>query len=129
MSVSSTGSQMSVSSCGHEMDFDDMCDECFRDLQSYMNDIHSKVRQLAIIPEQDNNYMVGVDCYLQIQNGIDGISNLMKELKSVSKQVLGKCPADLKDQVKAKMDAYKLTKKMRNTTIQASKKSLDDVKE
>ena len=122
MSISSNGSQMSVSYYGEEKDFDDMCDECFRDLQSYMNDIHSKVRQLAIIPEQDNNYMVGVDCYLQIQNGIDGISSLMKELKSVSKQVLGKPPTELKDQVKAKMDAYKLEKKMQTN-------SLDDVKE
>ena len=129
MSISSNGSQMSVSFFGEERNFDEVCDECFRDLQSYLNDIHSKIRELSGIPEQDSDYMVGVDCYLQIHNGIDGISELMKELKSVCKQVLGKCPTDLKDTVKAKMDAYKLTKKMRNTTIQASKKSLDDVKE
>ena len=129
MSTSSNGSQMSVSFFGEEVGFDQMCDECFRDLQSYLNDVHCKVRELSMIEEQDSDHLIAVDCYLQIQNGIDGISELMKELKSVSKQVLGKCPAELKDTVKAKMDAYKLTKKMRNTTIQASKKSLDDVKE
>ena len=117
MSISSNGSQMSVSYYGEEKDFDDMCDECFRDLQSYMNDIHSKVRQLAIIPEQDNNYMVSIDCYLEIQNGIDGISSLMKEFKSVSKQVLGKCPPEQNEQVKAKMDSYKLEKKMKSNSL------------
>ena len=122
MSASSNGSQMSVSYYGHEMDFDSMCDICFRDLQSHMNDIHCKVRELSMIEEQDGDFMVAVDCYLQIQNGIDGISSLLKELKSVSKQVLGKCPADLKEQVKSKMDAYKLEKKMKSN-------SLDDVKE
>ena len=122
MSVSSNGSQMSVSYFGEEKDFDDMCDICFRDLQAYMNDIHCKVRQLAMIEEQDSDHLVAVDCYLQIQNGIDGISNLMKELKSVSKQVLGKPPPELKEQVKAKMDAYKLEKKMQAT-------KLDEIKE
>ena len=122
MSASSNGSQMSVSYCGEEMDFDSMCNQCFKDLQTYLNDVHCKVRKLSMVPEQDCDYMVAIDCYLQIQNGIDGISNLMKELKSVCKQVLGKPPTELKEQVKDKMDAYKLEKKMQTT-------KLDDVKE
>ena len=122
MSASSNGSQMSVSYCGEEMDFDSMCNQCFKDLQAFLNDVHCKVRELSMIEEQDGDFMVAVDCYLQIQDGIDGISNLMKELKSVSKQVLGKPPTELKEQVKAKMDSYKLEKKMKSN-------SLDDVKE
>jgi hypothetical protein len=110
MSVSSCGSQMSVSYFGEEMDFDSMCDTCFKDLQTYMNDLHCKVRELAIIPEQDDDYMSALNCYLEIQTGIDGVAELLKELSGVSKQVLGKPPADLKLEVKAKLDAYKLEK-------------------
>ena len=87
MSVSSNGSQISVSYFGEEMDFDTMCDTCFRDLQSYLNNIHCKVRELSMCEEQDNEYIVALSYHLEIRDGIDGISTLLKELASVSKEV------------------------------------------
>ena len=116
MSVSSNGSQMSVSFFGEEMDFDVMCDRCFKDLQSYMNDIHSKVRELSMVPEQDADYLRALSYHLEIKTGIEGITELLKELSSVSKQVLGKPPASQKEEVKKITDAHKLAKKMASMT-------------
>ena len=117
MSVSSNGSQLSVSYFGEEKSFDDMCDECFRDLQTHLNDIHGKVRELAMCEDQDNDFLVALDYHLQIKDGIEGISELLKELANVSKQVLGKPPVQLKEQVKTIVDNHKLQRKMASTTL------------
>ena len=117
MSVSSNGSQLSVSYFGEEMDFDSMCDTCFKDLQQFLNDVHCKVRELSMCEEQDNEYLVALSYHLEIRDGIDGITALLKELASVSKQVLGKPPTELKEQVKTIVDAHKLQKKMESTSL------------
>ena len=117
MSVSSNGSTMSVSFFGQEMDFDSMCDTCFKDLQSYMNDIHCKVRELSMVEEQDSDYLRALSYHLEIKDGIEGITNLLKELSSVSKQVLGKPPAAQKEEVKKITDAHKLAKKMASASM------------
>ena len=117
MSVSSNGSQLSVSYFGETVDFDTMCDSAFRDLQTHLNDIHGKVRELAMVESQDDDFLVALDCHLQIKDGIEGISELLKELAKVSKEVLGKVPLELKEQVKTIVDNHKLQRKMASTTL------------
>lgn len=121
MSVSSNGSQLSVSYFGQEMDFDTMCDDCFKDLQQYLNNLHCKVRELSMIPEQDNDYIPALDCFLELQSGVDSITDLLVELKSVGKQVLGKPPKSMKDQVAKRMAEYKQQKAQEKEQAKADK--------
>ena len=111
MSVSSTSSNMSVSYCGSEMPLEEALDSCFLGLQEALNCMHCNVRQLAMLSEQDDDYLVGLDKVLEIHDGIEEMSELFKELKSVSKQVIGPAPRDLKDEAKKKIDDHKLMRK------------------
>ena len=88
---------------GEEIDFDKAINTAFTEVQEFLNDIHVKIRELSQVPEQDSDYMVAMEINHVISNNIDGITGLQKELKSVSKQVLGKPPKDLK----AKIDTLK----------------------
>ena len=106
-SVSSAMSDMSVSFQGAEVPLEQALDECFVQLQQYVNGIHCGVREFVMMGDQDNDYLVELDKMLEVSDAIDDIATLFKELKSVLKQCLGKPSADLKEQVKAKIDAHK----------------------
>ena len=106
MSVSS----QSVSFFGEDIDVEVALDKIITQIQSFINDTHVNVRQLIVIPEQDNNYMLALEHYLAIITDIDGMGELFKELKSVAKQILGKPPNELKEQVKTHIDNHKRKK-------------------
>ena len=129
MSTCSNGSQISVSYYGEEKDFDEMCDVCFKSLQSYMNDLHCKIRELSMIDEQDADYLQALDCYHELQGGIDGITDLLKELSSVSKQVLGPCPKNLKKDAAAKIAEYKLKKAQDKELEKMQKLAMSSIEE
>ena len=111
MSVSSTMSDMSVSYNGSEMPLSDALDECFTELQGFMNSTHCYVRELGAMGEQDNDYEEGLKKVLVIGDTIDSMSNLFKELKSVTKQVLGTPPKDEKEKMKKIINDHKDEKK------------------
>jgi hypothetical protein len=96
MSVSSAKSSMSVSYCGSEIALEDALDDVFQKLQQHLNDAHCAVRSMSMLEEQsmdeDSDFQ---DCTKYddvIQDDIDGMIALFKDLKSISKQVLGKPP-------------------------------------
>jgi len=96
MSVSSAKSSMSVSYCGSEMPLEEALDDVFQKLQQHLNDAHCAVRSMSVLEEQsldeDSDWKDATKYDNVIQDDIDGMIALFKDLKNISKQVLGKAP-------------------------------------
>ncbi len=132
MSVSSAISDLSVSYFGQEVNLEEALDTTFKQIQTFVNDCHCSVRTLAMVPEQDDDYMVALDLYHEIVVAIEGMTSLMGELKSISKQVLGKPPTELKQEVAKRVLDFKqrqLQIKVQAKADKANKPSLDEIKE
>ena len=115
MSVSSAGSCMSVSVFGEDdVPVDQALDEVFRLIQENINNAHVATRQLAMVPEQDGDFIVAAEFHLQICGFVDELNGLFKELKSVSKQIMGVCPKEHKEEYKALVEKVKKKRKTRN---------------
>ena len=119
MSITSALSDLSVSYYGEEMNLEEALNDVFARIQTFVNDTHVNVRSLAMLPEQDNDFMAGLDIYHNIIEGVDGMIDLMKELKKMSKEVLGKPPTELKQEVAAKVLEFK--QKMLRSKMDAKK--------
>ena len=104
-------SNMSVSFCGNEIPLADALDECFVELQGHLNHLHSYTRELAMMGDQDNDYEVELKQVLTIDDCIDEMSELFKDLKSVTKQIIGKPPAEIKDAMKKLVEDHKAERK------------------
>ena len=96
MSVSSARSSMSVSYCGSEVALEEALDDVFQKLQQHLNDAHCAVRSMSMLEEQsmdeDEDFKEATKYDDIIQDDVDGMIALFKDLKSISKQVLGKPP-------------------------------------
>lgn len=110
MSVYSTASQ-SVSCFGEtDVDLERACDQVFRELQQTLNNTHSSIRLLTQVEERNETFLEAVEIYHDILDYADQFANLMKELKGVCKQVLGKCPPEMKQEYKEWLTARSITK-------------------
>jgi len=94
-----------------EMDVGEALDVLFSEMQNNLNSCHCSVRQLAMSEERADTYMEAAEHHLAIGDYVDILVVLFKELKSVSKQVLGPCPKDYKDEFKALQEKRKQAKK------------------
>ena len=96
MSVSSARSSMSVSYCGSEMPLEEALDDVFQKLQQHLNDAHCAVRSMSMLEEQsmdeDSDFKEATKYDNAIQDDVDNMIALFKDLKSISKHVLGKPP-------------------------------------
>jgi hypothetical protein len=96
MSVSSAKSSMSVSYCGSEMPLEQALDDVFMKLQQHLNNSHCAVRSMAMLEDQSTDEESDFkDCVKYddiIQDDTSGMIELFKDLKNISKQVLGKPP-------------------------------------
>ena len=100
-------SGVSVSFCGDEVEFEEAVDKVYKEIQTFVNDTQCGVRELALIEERGETYMVALDVWHDLDVAIDGVLFLFKELRSISKQYLGKPPKELKNEVKAKIEDWK----------------------
>lgn len=122
MSTASNASMMSVSVFGEEIDVNKGVDLVFRDLQDSLNQCHCSIRNLIQCDDRGDSYIESCEIQNQVSEYIVDFSILMKELKSLSVELLGKCPKDekaeytqWKEQIKIKNDADKaerLTKRL-----------------
>ena len=126
MSVCSAMSDLSVSYYGEEVGLEEALDDCFKKIQTFVNECHCSVRTLAMLPEQDGDYIVALDQYHSIIESIDGMTDLMKELKSIAKEVLGKPPTEIKQQVAAKVLQFK--QKQLQVKMEAKTKMQENLK-
>ena len=135
MSICSAMSDMSVSYYGEDVNLEEALDETFKKIQTFVNDCHYSVRSLAMSDEQDGDYLLALDQYHEIIISIDGMLSLMTELKSISKEVLGSAPKDLKIEVSTKILEFKRKQLKIKTDAKAEKeankekKNLDEIKE
>jgi hypothetical protein len=79
-SMNSAMSGISVSYFGEECDLEDCVDKTFKEIQTFVNGLHSGVRELAMIPEQDNDYERAFEVYTLMEKDVDGVILLFKEL-------------------------------------------------
>ena len=104
-------SNMSVSYQGNEIPLSTAIDECFTELQGHLNHLHSYTRELAMMEDQDNDYEVELKQVLTIEDCIDEISELFKDLKSATNQIIGKPPKDEKERMKKLVDDHRAERK------------------
>jgi hypothetical protein len=97
-SICSTMSTMSVSVFGEEIILEQALDSIFKQLQTSLNDCHSQTREMAMDLDRDDDFKIFYEHDRKIQEFVDGLAGLFKELKSVSKQVMGK-PSTPEDKV------------------------------
>ena len=87
---------MSVSYCGSEMPLAKALDDVFQKLQQHLSDAHCAVRSMSMLEEQsideDSDFKEATKYDNVIQDDVNGMISLFKDLKSISKQVLGKPP-------------------------------------
>ena len=110
MSVCSNSSEMSVSVFGEEMPIDQALDQIFLDLQSNLNSCHCSIRSLAMSDERADTFLEAGGLVLEINGFADEIQTLFRELKSVSKQLLGRCPKEYANDWKQLQDKFKRDK-------------------
>ena len=109
--MSSVGSNCSsVTFRGEEVDVSQALDELFRELQDNLNHTHCSVRQLAQCEERADTFIEAATFDFQIQDYVDTLLSLFKELQKVSKDVLGKPPNEYKDEYKQLCDQRKQKK-------------------
>lgn len=108
--MSSVCSNMSVSCLGEDdVDIDVAIDKVFNLIQSKVNDAQCCLRQMAMSEQQDIPYIEVAQLHYNIEDFCDGIVTLFKELKNVSKQVLGKPQTnEEKDEFKAFLEKRKI---------------------
>ena len=124
-SIGSAFSEMSVSFEGEEVDLETALDDIFKRIQEFHNGTHCDVRTLAMLPEQDDDYMESFKLFVGIGDNIDGITDLMKELKGITRQLIGPVPKEYKDEVakiKADLKRKKLLEKQRLNSVAEEKK-------
>jgi hypothetical protein len=87
---------MSVSYCGSEVALEEALDDVFQKLQHHLNSCHCAVRSMSMLEEQsvdeNEDFKEATKYDDTIQNDVDGMVALFKDLKSISKQVSGKPP-------------------------------------
>ena len=129
MSVASSNvSMMSVSVLGQEMGVDAACDTIFKQLQDTLNNSHLKLRELMMGMDRDD-YMDTAETAYELTRYCDEFADLMKELKSISKQLLGPCPKEDRDEYKTWSEGKKqlkaqakLEEQMKHTSLENEKK-------
>jgi hypothetical protein len=102
---------MSVSYCGSEIGLDEALDQCFLGLQQNLNNAHVFIREMVMGVDRNESYEHMLRKTLEINDEIDSMTDLFKELKSVTKQVLGTPQASEKAAMKKIVDEYKAAKK------------------
>ena len=96
--MSTTSNATNVTYNGTEMPLDQALDEVFALIQSNINHSHSTTRQIAMADERDEDYLVVGEFNWRLGCYVDELNGLFKDLKKISKSVLGKCPPELKSE-------------------------------
>ena len=114
MSVaSSSSSMMSVSVFGEEMTLNNAMDQVFKEIQSRINNCHCSIREMSMMDDRNEPYIESLKIHCDVDEFITELGALFKELKSVSKQVLGKCPKEEKQECDEYMSKRKVEREYR----------------
>jgi hypothetical protein len=111
MSVQSNSSNISVKFRGQERNIEDVLSECFNDIQDSVNNTEYNFRCMVLDYDQDNDFINRCEMHFKLMEYFDNMTDLIKELRKVSKDVMGKPYTDDDKQFfkKAEQD-YKINK-------------------
>jgi hypothetical protein len=128
--MSSIGSNAStiVSFRGEEIELDEALDALYREIQTNLNRSQCAVRSLACCEERNDTFLEAVGIYFEIDDHVESLFDLFRELQTVSKQCLGKPPKDLKDEYKKLCDDRKASKKQQKDEAKELQKLQKQVK-
>ena len=79
---------------GGEEDIETVLRTAIKEVQNYLNLIEMDLICLSAQTEQDNDFQPMYKNYTSINNGVDDLVSVMKELKGVSKQLLPSCKGE-----------------------------------
>ena len=91
MSVASNQSEVSVSINGVEIPLDDAINSTFTGIQKHLNESQNNLRMLGTLLERDDlEFKDGVEYSDKIDNDVDEMVALFKNLKKITKQLVGR---------------------------------------
>ena len=112
--MSSVGSNSSkVSFRGEEIDLDDALRELYKLIQDNLNQSQLTIRTLSLCEDRNDTFIEALEIYHNLDDYVDCLLELFTELKDVSKQCLGKCPPEHREEFKKLTEERKLRKKMK----------------
>ena len=97
-SISSSTSTIVSFRGDDDVSLDDALNVLYQELQENLNHSQCSIRTLSLCSEQDNDFIESANIYFELNDYVDTILELFQELKSVSKQCLGKPPQEFKEQ-------------------------------
>ena len=116
--MSTTSNATTVTYNGTEMPLDQAIDDVFGLIQNNVNYCHSTIRQIGMSQERDEDYLVVGEFNWRLSCYVDELNSLFKDLKKISKSVLGTCPPELKVEYQQMLDRLK---REREASIQREK--------
>jgi hypothetical protein len=131
MSTCSNASTI-ISFRGDEMELDEALDALYSEIQQNLNRSQCAVRSLACCEERNDTFIEAVEIYFEIDDHVESLLKMFKELQDVSKQCLGKPPPEHKDEYKKMCDDRKAKKKKEKDDMKEMEKQmklLNSVKE
>ena len=125
MSSISSSTSTIVSFRGDDgVDLDEALRVLYTEIQQNLNYSQCSIRQLAIVGEQDSDFIEAANIYFELDDYVNVLLELFQELKTVSKQCLGKPPQEFKEEY-AKMcnDRKEAKKKAKQQAKEAEKQT------
>ena len=120
----------SINFRGEEVEVDVAIDSLFQEIQQNLNNCQCSLRELSMSEERADTFLEAVGHHFEIDDYVDTLLSLFSELKGVSKQCLGTCPKEHKDEYKKLVDDRKEAKKRLKAEERAMKAmSLSEIKE
>ena len=123
---SSASTMISFRDGDEEVELETALDELYRDIQQNLNHSQCSVRELARLREEDD-FMECIHIDFAIKDYVDILNNLFKELCDISKQVLGPCPKEYREDYKKICDERRQKKKREKQ--EAKEEKLKTIKE
>jgi hypothetical protein len=93
------------------VDLDEALCVLYTEIQQNLNYSQCSIRQLAIVEEQDSDFIEAANIYFELDDYVDTLLDLFSELKMVSKQCLGKPPQEFKEEYNKMCNDRKEAKK------------------
>lgn len=124
-SIASDATSITVSAFGEEMELEKAIDKVYGELQNALNYCHSATRELSMEVEREGDFKEVMNHAFDIQNFIDEMTVLFKELKVVVKQVVGRPKTDdEKEWVKKRKEEIKRKKAQEKAMEKAEREKL-----
>ena len=123
-SISSSTSTVISFRGDDDVDLDEALRVLYQELQENLNHSQCSIRQLSMCSERNDDFIEAANIYLELNDYIDVLLDLFTELKSVSKQCLGKPPQEVKEEFNKMLNDRKEKKKQAKQQAKEAEKKV-----